>query len=183
MACVVRATSTLLLLLAAGGAASCDADAPAERPRVAQLPASVARPAPEPDPVLDEPIRAPEPPPAERSSFNRFSSSPAPKKAAPSGYTPPAAPARAGREILPGSDACESARRGALRMQGYVESIEREIERLEESANDIEYSDRSREHFEARRDAAEERLDRAEDELGDYLQNERQRGVPPGCLR
>lgn len=179
----IRATSTLFLLLAAGGAAGCDAIAPAEPPRVAQLEASAARPAPQSDPVLDEPLRAPEAPPPGRSSFNRFSSSSAPKKPAPGTYAPPASSAPRSREIQPGSSACENARAGALRMQNYVESIEREIEGLEESANDIEYSDRYREHSEARMEAAQERLDAAEEQLSDYLQNERQRGVPLGCLR
>ncbi len=68
-------------------------------------------------------------------------------------------------------------------MEGQVESIEREIERLEEEANDTEHSTRWREIYEARMEAAAERLGRAEDALGDYVQSQRRRGIPNGCLR
>jgi hypothetical protein len=196
MAFVQRATSTLLLLLVAGGSVGCDVeewmrllsgDAPAELERVAQLEPAGPRPAPrlpKSEPAADEPLRAPAPPPSPRSSFSRFSSSSAQSKPARSSYAPLAAVARATpREIQPGSDACEKVRSGALRMQGYVESIERKIEGLEEVANDIDRSPRWREGYEAQMEAAEESLDRAEEELGDYIQSQRQRGVPLGCLR
>jgi hypothetical protein len=198
MTFVQRATSTLLLVLVAGGGVSCDVEAwlrrlsgeaPAER--VAQLEPAATRPAlrVKPEPADEEPLRAPEPPPSSRSSFNRIRSSTAPSKkpAARGSYAaPPAAMARsapAPREIQPGSDACERARSGALRMQANVESIEREIERLEEVSDDIDYTPRTRERYEERVEAAEARLEHAEEAFGDYLQNERQRGIPLGCLR
>ena len=180
MSIVHRAASTLLLLLVVG----CDDEAPAEPLRVANVEPPATTRAPEPEPALDEPLRAPEPPPSPRSSFNRISSGTTPSSPSRSSAAAPTAAARAKpREMEPNSHACESARSGALRMQGYVESVEREIERLEAVADDIDYSARTREAYEARREAAEERLASAEQQLSDYLQNERQRGVPLGCLR
>jgi len=200
-----RALPALLLALVAGGALGCDVEAwlrlvlgeeppPAEPPRVAHVEPEPPKPALRmvlPAEDLDEPLRKPEPPTSPRSSFNRISSSSsstAQGKPRHDAHAPPAAmersvPTTGPREIQPGSDACERARIGAVRMQQQVESLEREIEQLEEVADDIDYTPRTRERYEARVDAAEARLEQAEDQLGDYIQNERQRGVPLGCLR
>jgi hypothetical protein len=132
---------------------------------------------------LDAPLRAPEPPPSPRSSFNRMSSSSSSTARKRSASAPRSVARSSTREIAPGSSACENARATARRMEGYVESIEREIERLEDDANDIEHTSRSREYYEERVDAAEQRLEQAEDSLADYIESQRHAGIPHGCLR
>jgi hypothetical protein len=92
--------------------------------------------------------------------------------------------ARAGRpEVELGSRACENARSNALRMEAYAASIEQEIEWLEDQADDIRDTPRSRGYYEGRLAAAEQQLEQAEAALGDYVQSQRQQGLPPGCLR
>ena len=160
-----RTAATLLLVLVACGSAS--DPAPRSEPARASAPART------------RPPEIPEPPPSARSSFNRFSS---PNHAArkPAAVTA----ARAGRpEVELGSRACEDARSSVLRMEAYVASIEQEIEWLEEQADDIRDRPRSRGYYEGRLAAAEQQLEQAEDALGDYVQSQREHGLPAGCLR
>jgi hypothetical protein len=184
-----RATATSLLVLVALGSAACDlerwlrilsGDAPARVDVAKGESAQDARPAADPD--LDRPLRAPDPPPSSRSSFNRISSSSSTtaKKTAPTaGRSAPRAP----REIQPGSSACESARSNVARMEAQIESLGRAVEQLEDEANDIRQSDYWRERQESRMEAAEQQLVQAEEALGNYLDSQRQQGVPAGCLR
>jgi hypothetical protein len=183
-----RATAISLLVLVALGSAACDlerwlrtlaGDSPA-RIEVASGSARDSRGAADPD--LDRPLRAPDPPPSSRSSFNKISSSPSASAKEPASSAPRSA-ARAPREIRPGSAACENARSGVARMEAHVASMEREVEQLEGEANDIRQSDTWRARQESRMEAAERQLEQAEDALGDYLDSQRQQGVPAGCLR
>jgi hypothetical protein len=181
-----RTASTVWLVLVALGSSACDlepwlrlltGDAPA-RLEVAQKDPRPARA----DRDLDQPLRAPDPPPSARSSFNKISSSSSTtaKKTAPTaGRSAPRAP----REIQPGSAACQSARSSVARMEAQIESLERTVEQLEDEANDIRQSDYWRERQESRMEAAERQLAQAEDALGDYLDSQRQQGLPAGCLR
>jgi hypothetical protein len=133
---------------------------------------------------VQQPLRIPQPPPTARSSFNKFSSSPdrAAQRLASRRSTPTLARATQD-EILPGSLACERARREVGRMEAYIASIEQEIEWLEDQADDIKDTPRSRGYYEGRLEAAEQQLEQAQDALSDHLDVQREQGVPPGCLR
>jgi hypothetical protein len=160
-----RTAAALLLVLVACGSAS--------------DPAPRREPARRSAPDTEQPLAIPEPPPSARSSFNRFSS---PKRAA--GKPAAVTAARAARpEVDLGSRACQNARSNALRMEAYVTSVEQEIEWLEDQADDIRDTSRSRGYYEGRLAAAEQQLEQAEDALADYVQSQRQQGLPPGCLR
>jgi hypothetical protein len=164
-------TAFAVLLGLAAALGGCEIEA--ERRPVAR----VAIPAqPEADPAQAE-SRLPEPPPSAHSTFNRISSGEPKQKPARSRR------ASAPREMQLGSEACERARANFLRLQNHVEAIESEIDRLEDLANDIDNSDAARESWEAQVERYEEQLDRAEDDLDSWVHNERERGVPPGCLR
>jgi hypothetical protein len=180
-----------LLALVACGSVGCDLEGwlralsgerPGRRVELTQAEAS-SRPGAAAERDLDAPLRAPEPPPSPRSSFNRMSSSSSSTARKRSASAPRSVARSSTREIAPGSSACENARATARRMEGYVESIEREIERLEDDANDVEHTSRSREYYEERVDAAEQRLEQAEDSLADYIESQRHAGIPHGCLR
>ena len=183
MARLPRATPTALFLAACVSAA-CDLGR-----GVAQegdpAPARAEKTTP-PGPAsegVQQPLRIPQPPPGTRSSFTKFSSSPqrAAQKLA-SRPTPTLARATPD-EILPGSLACEHARREVGRMEAYIASIEQEIEWLEDQADDIKDTPRSRGYYEGRLEAAEQQLEQAQHALSDHLDVQREQGVPPGCLR
>jgi hypothetical protein len=185
-----RPLATVLLALAALACSACDlehwlglltGDASARlesTPVESERDARLARA----EQDLDEPLRAPAPPPSARSSFNKISSSSSTSAKKPASTAPRSA-ARAPHEIRPGSAACENARSGVARMEAHVASLEREVERLADDANDIRQSDTWRARQESRMEAAERQLEQAEDALGDYLDSQRQQGVPAGCLR
>jgi hypothetical protein len=185
----------LLLALVVAAGTGCEAEswlrwlsgAPAPAPVAEPAPAAVARREPPP-----RRVEAPEPPPAPdaapapsaRSSFSRFSSGtkrePPRSAVGLPAAAPPAAPSRTSE---PSASACEGARSVVLYKQSVIENFEREIERLEDRATDIDRSQRSRESSEEALEAAQARLERAEDDLADYIQSQRRRGIPFGCLR
>jgi hypothetical protein len=68
-------------------------------------------------------------------------------------------------------------------MEAYVASIGEEIEWLEDQADDIKDTPDSRGYYEGRLEAAEQQLEQAQNALSDHLDVQRERGVPPGCLR
>ena len=185
MARLPRATPTALFLAACVSAA-CDLGrgvAQEGNPSPARAEHETTPPGPASEGV-PQPLRIPQPPPGTRSSFTKFSSSPqrAAQKLAPRRSTPTLTRATPD-EILPGSLACEHARREVGRMEAYIASIEQEIEWLEDQADDIKDTPRSRGYYEGRLEAAEQQLEQAQNALSDHLDVQREQGVPPGCLR